>query len=653
MPHRINGRTIRAMTGRFFARCFLAVALALATGVSASAEVVRVTVASRTEIDFGYEKIVGRVFFAVDPRDPHNALIADIDKAPRNTAGLVEFSSDLYILRPKSGGSGVALLDIVNRGRLTVLNGFNRANLLGTEFGDGLLMKRGFTVVAVGWEFDVPSRPGVIRIDAPPASDGGQPVRPVVSGLFTPNEPERSFTVGDLAGYVPLEPAGADTTLTVRHAALASPRVVPRNTWTLSGNTVSTTGAPFEAGAIYELTYRASSAPVSGLGLAAVRDVASWIKHDTTALANARLVYGFGSSQSGRFLRTFLYQGFNADVAGRQVFDGVMAHIAGAARLDVNRRGATPTTLGGFSATAFPFAESAQRDPVSGVTDGLIDNERARRTQPKMILTNTGVEYWGGGRSAALIHTTPDGARDLVPGPNVRAYFFAGTQHGPGAFPPEQGLGQQKGNPIDYWWSMRALLVAMDRWVRDGVAPPANQVPRLTDGTLVHAKDMAFPAIPGLQSPATLTPVTRMANELIAGGAGEGATLPLLVPRADIDGNERAGIRMPEVAVPLATYTGWNFRHRSIGAPDRIVPLLGSYVPLARNQASREARNDPRRAIAERYTSKDAYLTLIRRSAAELVQGGYLLQEDTDAIVRRAGDHWDLLVPPSTTTAQQ
>ena len=265
-----------------------------------------------------------------------------------------------------------------------MLNGFNRAGLAGSELGDGLLMKRGFTVVAVGWEFDVRSQPGVIRIEVPPASEGGRPVLPVVSGLFTPNEAERSFTVGDLAGYSPVDPSGPDTKLTIRTAALGQPQIVPRASWTLSGNTVSTTAAPFEPGRIYELTYRASSAPVSGLGLAAVRDVAAWIKHDPGALARAQYMYAFGSSQSGRFLRTFLYQGFNSDVEGRQVFDGVMAHISGAARIDVNRRGATPTTLGGFSATECPFAENAQRDPVSGVTEGLLDNDRARRNQPKI-----------------------------------------------------------------------------------------------------------------------------------------------------------------------------------------------------------------------------------------------------------------------------
>ena len=216
-----------------------------------------------------------------------------------------------------------------------------------------------------------------------------------------------------------------------------------------------------------------------------------------------------------------------------------------------------------------------------------------------------------------------------------------------------QGLGQQKGNPTDYWWAMRALLVAMDRWVREGVTPPANRIPRLADGTLVQARSVAFPAIPGVQSPATLTPVTRIANDLIRGGAGAGTPLPLLVPEVDADGNERAGIRMPDVAVPLATYTGWNFRQPSIGAPERIVPLLGSYVPLPRTQAEREAQRDPRRAIAERYPSRDAYLSQISQSAAALVKDRFLLEEDTIPVNRRAADHWDLLMRTTTTSAQR
>jgi hypothetical protein len=641
------------MFKKLVVRCLLVSAVALATVSSASAEVVRATITERADVDFGYEKIVGRVYFAVDPNDPQNARIADIDKAPRNTAGLVEFSSDLYILRPKTGGTDTVIIDIVNRGRLTMLNGFNRAGLVRTELGDGMLMKRGFTIVAVGWEFDVPQRPGAIRIDVPAAIENGRPVQPIVSGQFTPDKAAPSFTVGDLVGYTPADPNGADTKLTVRSALLGTPQAVPRGAWMLSGNTVTAMGTPFEAGRIYELTYRASAAPVSGLGFAAVRDVADWIRHDRDAPASAQRVYAFGSSQSGRFLRTFLYHGFNTDVRGRQVFDAVMAHIAGAGRIDVNERGATPTSLGGVSATAFPFSDHAQRDPVSGVTEGLLDNERARRQQPKIFFTNTGVEYWGQGRSAALIHMSPDGTRDVAPGPNARAYFFAGTQHGPSSFPPAQGLGQQKANPTDYWWSMRALLVAMDRWVKQGVAPPANRIPLLSDGTLVQAKMLALPNIPGLQSPTTLPPVIRIASEMIRGGAGAGTTLPYLVPQVDGDGNERAGIRLPEVTVPLATYTGWNFRQPSIGAPDRIIPLLGSYVPLPRTAAEREAQHDPRRAITERYASREAYLSLVNQAAAALVKDGLLLEEDTIPVTRRAADHWDLLMRTTTTSAQR
>ena len=641
------------MISKLVMRCVLAFATALAIVSSASAEVVRLTISNRADVDFGYEKITGRVYFAVDPNDPQNARIADIGKAPRNTAGLVEFSSDFYMLRPKAGGTSTVIIDIVNRGNLTMLNGFNRARLVGTELGDGMLMKRGFTIVAVGWEFDVPSRPDAIRIEVPAAIEDGRPVQPIVSGQFIPNKADKTFTVGDLAGYTPADANLPDTQLTVRSALLGTPQVVPRGTWTLAGNTVTTTGAPFEAGGIYELTYRASTAPVSGLGFAAVRDVADWIRHDRGAPTSAQYLYAFGSSQSGRFLRTFLYHGFNTDVRGRQVFDGVMAHIAGAGRIDVNERGATPTSLGGVSATAFPFSDHAQRDPISGVTEGLLDNERARRNQPKILFTNTGVEYWGQGRSAALIHMSPDGTRDVAPGSNTRAYFFAGTQHGPSSFPPEQGLGQQKPNPTDYWWSMRALLVAMDRWVKQGVAPPANRIPRLADGTLVQAKALAFPSLPGVQSPASLPPVVRIASEMISGGAGAGTTLPYLVPQVDTDGNERGGIRLPEVAVPLATYSGWNFRQPSIGGPDRIIPLLGSYVPLPRTASERDAQRDPRRSITERYASREAYLSLVTQAAAALVKDGLLLEEDITPVVRRAADHWDLLMRATTTSARR
>ena len=235
------------MITKLFPRCLIGLAFALATVASASAEVVRATITSRVDVDFGYEKIVGRVFFAVDPKNPQNVLIADIDKAPRNTEGLVEFSSDLYILRPKAGGNDTVIIDVVNRGRLTMLNGFNRAGLAGTELGDGMLMKRGFTIVAVGWEFDVPSRPDAIRIEVPPASENGRPVQPIVSGQFTPDKADRSFTVGDLVGYTPADPLVRTRRSACARRCLEHPQIVERGTWTLAA-TLCEHCTPFEAG---------------------------------------------------------------------------------------------------------------------------------------------------------------------------------------------------------------------------------------------------------------------------------------------------------------------------------------------------------------------------------------------------------------------
>jgi hypothetical protein len=593
-----------------------------------------------------YERISGRIHFSVNPSHERNRIVADLDKAPRNESGRVEFSADLTILRPRDAGrgNGVALVDIVNRGRKTVLTGFNRATANAgltteAEFGDGFLLQQGYTLVWVGWEFDVPQNGGAIRIDAPAVRG----LEGVVRGTFTPNTAGSEFTVTDLAGYQPRDPGAVENTLTARDSIQDVAAAIPRNRWRLAGNVVTLEGG-FIPGRIYEVSYSPTEFPVAGLGFVAVRDTAAWIKHSSDALASAKHVYAFGSSQSGRFLRTFLYLGFNADESNRLVFDAVLAHIAGASRLDLNRRGATPTSLGQFSATSFPYADSKQRDSVTGAEEGTLDNSRARGHQPKVFYTNTGVEYWGGGRVAALIHALPDGSRDLALPDNVRAYFLAGAQHGPAAFPPEATTGQQKNNPTDYWWSMRALLTALDQWVRENVAPPASSYPKLQDSTLVRANFVAFPDVPGLASPHSLRAGLRVANPFLPRNGGASAQLPLLVPEVDKDGNERSGIRLPEIAAPLATYTGWNFRDAAIGAPDQLFPLLGSYVPFARTRAERERTGDPRLSIEERYPSRDQYMAQVQTAAAELAKGRYLLSGDLPAIVSRAGEHWDLLV---------
>lgn len=621
------------------------------------AEVTKFEVQSTRDVSGGrsfgsagsYEVVTGRLHFEVDPALAANRSVVDIDKAPKNARGRVEFSADVVIYRPRDAakGNGIALIDVVNRGNKTIIGSFNRPGIsTDREAGDGFVFSRGFTVVCVGWEFDAPKREGAIRLEAPIAEG----IRGLVKASFVPVARTREFTVADLAVYAPIDPSSAANVLTVRDAPLSANRVIPRSEWRLAGNIV-TLDSGFEPGRWYGLAYSAQDPPVGGVGFLAVRDTASWLKH-ASDLPSAKQVIGFGSSQSGRFLRGFLYEGFNTDEKGQAALDGVMAHIAGAARIDLNRRWSIPVTQAIYTATSFPFSDASQRDPVTGQTEGALDNPRARANQPRIFYTNTGVEYWGGGRVAALVHTSPDGAHDLQLPANERVYFLAGSQHGPAGFPPAASNGQQKDNPTDYWWIMRALLIAMESWVRDGTMPPDSRYPRLADGTLVAAAGIAFPHVRDVTSPASLTAGGRAANARVARDGAPGAPLPLLVPQVDVDGNERAGIRLPDVAVPVATLTGWNFRKAAIGAPDQLFPLLGSYIPFAATKAQALAAGDPRRSIEERYPGRDQYLQQVRDAVNALVKDRYLRADDVDALVRRAEDHWNVLVGQGTNASR-
>ena len=336
------------------------------TGSRRRAEVTRVDIAPARRISAtsGYEKIVGTIHFAVDPKRSAQSPASSIStRRRRNAAGRVEFSSDLYILRPKAPrGNGAALVDILNRGNKMVLNGFNRGGspdpATENDLGDEFLMRFGFTIVWVGWEFDVEDRPMAMKIHVPVAAEHGKPITGIVRATFTASARRPTFTVDDLAKYDAVDPTGADS-----HAHRASgdagggAQPVPRAEWHVNGHTV-TLDTGFEPGTTYESRYRAANPPVAGLGFVAVRDTTSWLKHQPDALAPVRYAYGFGSSQSGRFLRGFLYEGFNTDEHDRQVFDGVIAHIAGASRLSLNERWAKPTGLGVYNATAFPFADA-------------------------------------------------------------------------------------------------------------------------------------------------------------------------------------------------------------------------------------------------------------------------------------------------------
>ena len=605
--------------------------------VEATAEVTRVDVAKRADVGTsGYEKIIGTIHFAIDPKDPGNQVIVGLDKAPRNASGKVEFAADLYILQPRdaSRGNGVALVDVVNRGRKMTLNGYSRGGTLDpateADLGDGFLTRLGYTLVWVGWQFDVQRGNNLMGIDVPRAAG----VTVTARAEFTPNDRSPDATVADLVGY-PILGDGSDASLTVRDGPFGEPQEIPRGRFQLKGTVVSMPGG-FEPGRTYQISYRTQNPAIAGVGLAAFRDTASWLKHDSTAPAHPRYSIAFGSSQSGRFLRTFLYHGFNTDERGRQVFDGVVAHIAGGARLSINEAGATPNSLGMYSATMFPFADAALRDPASGKTDGLLEKARARGHTPKVFYTNSSVEYRGGGRSAGLVHSTLDGRANQPLPDNVRAYLFAGTQHSPGQFPPRKGAAQQQAdNPVQYWWPMRALLVSMTQWVTSGTLPPPSQHPefKAEGSTIVKGSDVKFPAIPGVQSPRIVVP-----------GRDGGHALPLLVSQVDADGNELGGIRLPDVSVPLATYTGWNFRSAAVGGSQELVALAGSSIPFAATKANRTASGDPRLSVEERYTSKDDYLRRVREAADKLVKGRYVLADDVNPIVAHAGAMWDHVV---------
>ena len=646
--------------------CSLAmIALAAFALGSAQAEVTRIEIASRTDVlggkPFGaagaYEKIVGKVFFALDPTLPANRPIVDIDKAPRDAAGRVAFSADLFALVPKESarGNGVALFDVANRGRKNMLRYFNLAPPVAdptveAEFGDGFLLSQGFALIWVGWQFDVPKGRGLVGLDAPPVIDQGRPVTGRVMTQFVPSAADPTYALDDFlvryadtTRYPPVDPVSAANSLTMRDGFLGEPRAVPRAQWQFgraSGvkpdiSAVFLKGG-FAPGHVYELSYEAQGAVVAGVGFAAMRDLASAVKHQAGGPLSARHAVAFGPSQDGRLLREFLYEGFNIDETGSRAFDGIIAHIAGAARgSDFNARFARPNGLGYFVASLFPYLDNDSRDDMTGKTEGLL-SKLALELRPKIFYTNSSTEYWGGGRSAALTHTTLDGRQDAQVPDNVRIYLFAGTQHVPGVFAAPLAGGQQRSNPNEYVWGHRALAVAMERWLREDVAPPPSRHPRLSDHTLVPAKEIPFPAIPEVRSPLSIPGGYRADLE-----GGEAHPLPFLVPQVDGDGNELAGIAFPDVAVPLATYTGWNFRHPAIGQSGEVLPLAGSYIPLPPTRAAREVSGDPRPSVEERYGSRARYRSIVTDRAEKLVQEGYILPGDIDIVVSRALARFD------------
>ena len=646
------------------------------------AGVTRIEIISRADLlngkEFGpagaYEKIVAKVHFAVDPRNPHNKTVVDLDKARRNEQGLVEFSADLFMLRPKdlNRGNGAALFEIPNRGGKAMVRFFNHGRGGGdftteAETGDGFLMQRGFTLVWLGWQFDVPDGDRALRLYAPVATDNGNPITGWVRSDFVFSTKVFDTSIGHRGqkAQPAIDPDNAEYKLTVRDSILGSRRVIPRGEWRFA-RFVDGQAVPdptrlylkdgFEPGKIYEIVYRTQNPTVVGLGLAAVRDLASYFKYDRNDVASVKRAVGFGISQSGRYLRHFVYQGFNADEKGRQVFDAVNPHVAGGGHGSFNHRFAEASRDASQFSTffyptdIFPFTDLEQTDPETGDKDGILTLAIKEKVAPKIFYTFSSYEYWG--RAASLIHTGVDGKTDAALPDNVRIYYFVGGQHGPGQFPPNKNQTQNLTSPNDYSWSMRALLVALDAWAKDGTAPPPSQYAKIADGALVDPQAVNFPKIPGVNFPRAIHEAWRVdygpefkTKGIIANEPPRiGKPFPVMAPQVDQDGIDLGGVRMPEVAAPLATYTGWNPRDPQNGAPDQLVDFAGSYIPFAKTKAERERTGDPRLSIEERYTSRDHYLSVVKKVGSKLVKDGYLLAEDLPILVERAGRQWDYTV---------
>jgi len=623
--------------------------------------VVGMDITSRTAyaegLNFGtagaYERIEGVFEFAVDPGHEANVSIVDLALAPRDADGKVRFSADFALLSPvqPAAGNGRLIVDVVNRGRKNTVPTFNLAvpSRVGTTeipVGDGFLFTSGYSVVSIGWQWDVYRSELLMGLDAP--------VAPVKGKVLVELRPDVVQTTRALANRVhrPTPTADVDdptARLLVRDWEDGPYTEIPRNEWRFAQETsggVETSAehiymaAGFQPGKIYHVVYNAEGSPVVGAGLLAIRDGASFLRHPSSLNpieSGYERAYAYGVSQTGRLLRHFVYLGLNVDEQGRQVYDGLLPHVAGARRGEFNMRFAQPSVQStpGF-AHLYPFADDVVPDPFSEAAEGLLDRERAQGTAPRIIYTNTAAEYWRG--DASLVHMAPGGERDLGDAEESRVYLFAGTQHADARQLPAPGdpaidgtLGRYEPNNIDYRPLLRAALVNLDRWVSQGVEPPPSKHPRVDDGTALSprvalathnaVKELAKPDPDRLWS-LRETQMGPQADEGIAAlPVEEGRAYECCVSAVDIDGNEIAGIRLPDVAVPLATHAGWNPRHPDTGSAEQIIPMVGFSIPFAATADQREATDDLRPSVQERYANRDAYVAFVRAHAESLAVG--------------------------------
>ncbi len=621
----------------------------------------RVFAAGRVFGDHGpFEIVKGHAHYRFDPRDARNQGIVDLALAPRDADGCVRCRGDFTLIAPqhapqhaprhapqRTGAERKLLVDVPNRGRPLALAMLCRAADADAA-GDGLLFRRGFAVASIGWQWDVAEGLG---FDAPPVLEGGQPVQGDVVCRVQPGADRPFVHFGQLGNvtYPPLADGGPNARLFERADDNAPLEELPRSSWRFarerggrleaSDRFVYKDGG-FEKGRVYVLVYRARGARVTGCGLLALRDAAASLRAgEGPNGAPFAQVLAFGASQTGRVLRHLLHLGLNsAPAAGARVFDGVHVHIAGGQRGDFNHRFAQPASAGVPAAgQRFPFAGATLRDPATGVEDGLHARAQRTGTMPKVVSTNTSWEYWRG--DAALTHIRPDGREDVPAQADERNYLFAGTHHIGGVLPPTNtfALTGEKArytfNVVDHAPLTRAAFCNLDAWVSTGEAPPPSAVPKLADGTLVsrtavlakfQAKGVAGLDPARLGGLSVLDLGARAAQGVCAFPAVEGAPYPRLVCDVDETLNEVAGLRLPDIGVPVGCHSGWNPRHPSNGAPE----LPAIFVGFTRF------------ADAAALPGAAQYEARVRAWTRRLVAARHILAEDEERVVANCLDRY-------------
>ncbi|MFK7945281.1 MAG: alpha/beta hydrolase domain-containing protein [Paracoccaceae bacterium] len=628
----------------------------LATG-PAIAEVVRFEVLNQVPVfdgaSFGetgtYERIDAVAHIAIDPNSPRGQKIVDLDKAPRNADGMVEFSTEVFVLRPTDAdnSNGVLFYEVPNRGRnlaflLMNLSGGTGVPETSADAGDGFLMEKGYTIVWSGWQSDVDE--AMINATFPIAEGVTGPSR----DEFIFNKPDPVITAKLSYPAADMDPAKAS--LTVRQRATDPRSTAPGLSFRYLSETEIEITRPeaLDAGAIYEFVYPAKDAQPRGLAFVATADVVSFLRGNpghgsASPLSGVDRTVALGISQSGRFLRDFIYQGFNADAGGARVFDGAMPHIAGSRKTFTNYRFAQPGRYSrqhedhDFPGDQFPFTYAETNDPLTGRTDSMLAECRASDTCPKIIHTDTATEFWQA--RAALLTTSPTGEALSMP-EDVRLFFLAGAPHFAGwtSESKDTALCRFSSNPISSGPVMRALLAGMRAWVVDGTPPPDSRYPTLADGTLVPLGKVALPDL----ADDNVVPVYNVLQVQDHGSVppAAGAAYPVLVPQMDADGIAIGGVATPRIAAPLGTYLGWNLRKPGL-APGNLCSLTGSFLPFPADKAA--AVGDGRTVLSDRYPDAAAYGAAVEAKARELAKANLMLPADVSLVTERATADFDAL----------